>query len=102
MLIHGHHFYLQGIKKYFKLGLGLEIARNLIYNYGLILKNPLKIFHVFVSRLNWNLVLFLVGYVGIYRVSIDLCILFYHQNNVIWQYFIFSLSIVGSVDAIFT
>ncbi|XP_055324797.1 uncharacterized protein LOC129579144 [Sitodiplosis mosellana] len=57
----------EGIKKFFKFGLGLEIARNIIYNYSLILKNPLKFFEVFFKRLNWNLVLFLVGYVGIYR-----------------------------------
>lgn len=62
-------FDTQGIKKYFKLGLGLEIARNLIYNYGLILRNPLKLFEVFIWRLNWNLVFFLAGYVGIYRVG---------------------------------
>lgn len=60
---------LQGIKKYFKYGIGLEIARSLIYNYNLMLRNPFNLFEVFVMRLNWNLVLFLVGYVGIYRVS---------------------------------
>lgn len=61
-------FFVQGIKKYFKFGIGLEIARSIIYNYGVILRNPLKIFQVLLMRLNWNLVLFLSGYVGIYRV----------------------------------
>lgn len=64
-----HKFiYFQGVKNYFKFGVGLEIARSLIYNYSLIIQNPLKIFQVLLIRLNWNLVFFLSGYVGIYRV----------------------------------
>ncbi|XP_031619734.1 uncharacterized protein LOC116338535 [Contarinia nasturtii] len=60
-------FIFNGIKKFFKFGVGLEIARHLIYNYSRILRNPLIIFNVFFKQLNWNLVLFLVGYVGVYR-----------------------------------
>lgn len=63
-------FILTGIKKFFKFGLGLEIARNIIYNYSRILRNPLNIFPIFFKQLNWNLILFLVGYVGVYRVRL--------------------------------
>lgn len=62
-------FYFQGVKKFFKFGLSLEVARSIIYNYPKILRNPLNIFNVFFKRLNWNLVTFLAGYVGIYRVN---------------------------------
>lgn len=54
----------KGICKFLKFGLGLETARNIIYNYNLIFRSPLQ----FIKRLNFNLILFLVGYVGIYRV----------------------------------
>lgn len=69
----------QGVKKYFKYGLSLEVARSVIYNYPKILRNPLNIFHVFLKRLNWNLVMFLPGYVGIYRVRI--LFFFSHFSN---------------------
>lgn len=60
---------LQGLRKYLQFGLGLEIARNLIYNYNLILKRPTSILSIFFTRLNWNLIAFLPSYVAIYRVS---------------------------------
>lgn len=69
--VHNFHNF-QGIRKYLKLGMGLEMARFIIYNYNSIFRNPLTV----VNRLNWNLVLFLVGYVGIYRVSEKLIGLF--------------------------
>lgn len=61
--------YFQGVKQFFNFSFGLEIARGIIYNYRDILRNPLNIFGVLFKRLNWSLVLFLVGYVGMYRVS---------------------------------
>lgn len=59
----------KGVRRYFKFGMGLEIARTIIYDWSAILGRPLTIFNIFAKRLNWNLILLLVGYVGIYRVS---------------------------------
>lgn len=63
--------FLQGIKNFAKFGLGLEIARNLIYNYTILLKNPVSGLSVLFQRLNWNLIGFLAAYKGIYLVSIS-------------------------------
>lgn len=60
---------LQGIKNFAKFGLGLEIARNLIYNYKILLDNPAKGLSVLFQRLNWSLVGFLAAYKGIYLVN---------------------------------
>lgn len=62
----------KGLRKYFTFGLGLEIARSIIFNGSLVMKRPLAIFSLFTTRLNWNLISFLVGYVGIYRVSFQI------------------------------
>lgn len=62
---------LQGARKYLQFGLGLEMARNLIANYSLILRRPSNILQIFFKRLNWNLIAFLPSYVAIYRVSLD-------------------------------
>lgn len=53
-----------------KFGIGLEIARNIIYNYKVLLASPFKGLQAMLKQLNWSLVGFLMAYVGIYRVSI--------------------------------
>lgn len=58
----------QGIKSYLKFGCGLEIARNIIAQSNVLLKEPFTAFANIANRLNWNLIGFLVFYVGIYRV----------------------------------
>lgn len=72
-------FILKGIGRFLKYGFCLEIVRNLISNYDLILRNPMKIL---LKRFNWNLIVFLVGYVGIYRVWI---LFFFFCWNFIWM-----------------
>lgn len=52
-----------------KFGVGLEVARGLIYNYNRLWKTPMAGMKSLLSGLNWNLVGFLTAYVGIYRVS---------------------------------
>lgn len=55
----------KGVCRFLKFGFCVEMIRNIISNYNVILRDPLKIIR---EKFNWDLILFLVGYVGTYRV----------------------------------
>lgn len=62
-------FPFQGIKEYLKLGIGVEIARNILFNFDSMVKKPISIPVMFAKKTKWNLIAFLAGYVAIYRVN---------------------------------
>lgn len=88
-------YILEGMKSFAKFGVGLEIARGLIYNYSRLWKTPLLGMRTLVGGLNWNLIGFLVAYIGIYRVSsvrevmrtdeLNVSSLLHRQRIVLWR-----------------
>lgn len=52
----------------FKIGLGIEVVRVLLGNVGLLQRQPLQIFQKLLD-MNTGLIVFLVGYTTVYRVS---------------------------------
>ncbi|XP_059620475.1 uncharacterized protein LOC132264332 [Phlebotomus argentipes] len=62
-------FILQGMRTYANYGLMLEILRNITANLGRIKSNPSQFLTLATKRINYNLVTFLMAYIGCYRLT---------------------------------
>lgn len=60
---------LQGVTQYLKYGIVVEILRTVIRNFPVIVKDPVEFLVTIGSRVKLNMLCFLVGYVGLYRVA---------------------------------
>ncbi|XP_055678183.1 uncharacterized protein LOC129786941 [Lutzomyia longipalpis] len=62
-------FVLQGVRTYANYGLMLELLRNIVGNFGKIKAKPGNFLELATRRINYNLVTFLMAYVGCYRLT---------------------------------
>lgn len=62
-------YILQGVAKYLKYGIALEVIRTILKNINQITANPVSSVITILSKVKLNIVSFLVGYVGIYKVN---------------------------------
>uniref|UniRef100_A0A1B0DIP9 Transmembrane protein 135 N-terminal domain-containing protein n=1 Tax=Phlebotomus papatasi TaxID=29031 RepID=A0A1B0DIP9_PHLPP len=63
------NYIFQGVRTYANYGLMLEILRNIMSNFGKIKANPGDFLSYATKRINYNLVTFLMAYVGCYRMT---------------------------------
>lgn len=71
---------LQGVTKFLKYGIIVEILRTMIRDFSVILTNPFEFLATIGSRVKFNILCFLVGYVGINRVAkLPIFTIFFYQ-----------------------